>query len=224
MALLPSSQPAPARVSGMKPGVVIVGAGGHGREVLQVVRDAGREFVGFIDDTEPDKRLLDRIGGTWLGPSEELGNLGAVEYVVGIGTGRVRRIIDDKATAAGLTSAVLIHPLASVGPDVEVAPGCVVFAYATVTTNIRLGRHTHVGRGCAVGHDSTLGDYVSTYPLSAVSGNVVLGEEVIVGTTASVKQGLTVGARTTIGSGAAVVTDLPPDATAVGVPARPRRT
>lgn len=202
--------------------VVIVGAGGHGREVLQVLRDEGRaEFLGFLDDREPDPDLLSRIDARWLGPVAQLADLPEdVEYVVGIGSGAVRQAIDAQAGDRGAYT--LVHPWASVGPDVALSPGVVVFAFATVTTNIRLGRHVHVGRGCAVGHDSTLEDYVTLFPLSSVSGNVHLKPKVTVGTTASIRQGLRVGDGTTIGSGAAVVTDLPPGVVAVGVPAAVR--
>jgi hypothetical protein len=40
---------------------VIIGAGGFGREVLDVVEAVGGaayEFLGFLDDGTPDKRLL----------------------------------------------------------------------------------------------------------------------------------------------------------------------
>lgn len=199
--------------------VVIVGAGGHGREVLQALREEGRaEFLGFLDDTEPNPNLLGRISAEWLGPIGRLEDLPArVRYLIGIGSGRSRRAIDARAGTRGAYT--LVHPMTSVGPDVELAPGVVIFPFATVTTNIRLGRHTHVGRGSAVGHDATLGDYVSLFPLAAVSGNVHLGAGVTVGTTASIRQGLRIGAETTIGSGAAVVGDLPGGVVAVGVPA-----
>lgn len=202
--------------------VVIVGAGGHGREILQVLRDRGTaEFLGFLDDHEPDRDLLGPIDARWLGPTSVLAELPAdVEYLIGIGSGPVRRRIDQ--TAGGRRAHTLVHPMSSIGGDVELSPGVVVFAFATVTTNIRLGRHVHVCRGAAVGHDSTLADYVSVYPLAAVSGNVHLEAGVTVGTTASVRQGLRVGADTMIGSGAAVVSDLPGGVTAVGVPAAVR--
>lgn len=199
--------------------VVIVGAGGHGREVLQALREEGQvEFLGFFDDNQPDPGLLRRVGAEWLGPVERLNDLPAgVQYLIGIGGGRSRCAID---TQAGARQAyTLVHPMTSVGSDVELAPGVVVFPFATVTTNIRLGRHTHVGRGAAVGHDSTLENYVSVYPLAAVSGNVHLEAGVTVGTTASIRQGVRVGAHTTVGSGAAVVRDLPGGIVAVGVPA-----
>lgn len=211
--------------------VVIVGAGGHGREVFEVLDDHMMEwgtvpgdhdqkvtFGGFIDDQEPDPDMLTRLGAKWIGPTSTLTDLPTgTRYVIGIGSGVVRRKIDTAAAAAGLEPFALIHSTATVGPDVRLSPGAVVFAHATVTTNIAIGRHAHVGRGVAVGHDSVIEDYASLYPNSSVSGNVRVGEAATIGTGAAVRQGQRVGPGAMVGAGAAVVSDV--TGTVVGVPA-----
>lgn len=206
----------------MTTSVVIVGAGGHGREVLQALRDEREAtFLGFLDDKKPNANLLAKIDAVWLGPVSALAELPAdVEYLIGIGVGAVRQRIDDFATGLNRTAYTLVHPMSNVGHDVDLAPGAIVFAFATVTTNIQVGRHSHVGRGCAVGHDSTLGDYVSLYPLAAVSGNVHLEAGVTVGTNASIGQDVRIGSGTMVGTGAAVVRDFPGGLIVKGVPAK----
>jgi acetyltransferase-like isoleucine patch superfamily enzyme len=98
----------------------------------------------------------------------------------------------------------------------------VICSHVSVGTNVRLGPGSHLNPNCAIGHDSILREFVTVYPGAMVSGNVVLESEVQIGTGASIIQGLAIGARTFVGAGAAVVRDLPPDAIAVGVPARVR--
>lgn len=207
--------------------IVIIGAGGHGREVEHVIRaiNAVRPtwtVTGFVDDspTEATIDLVRRLGSDVIGGVGELLTGPRTAYVIGIGSGAARRRIDARLSEAGWEAAVLVHPDASVGHDVELGPGTVVCAGVTATTNIRCGRHVHLNRTCAIGHDSVLDDYVTVHPLSSVSGTVHLEEGVTVGTTAAVLQNLTVGAESVVGAGAVVVDDVPAGVTVKGVPAR----
>lgn len=216
----------------MSNGVVIIGAGGHGREVYAALDEHMLEwgmvpsdhadkvtFLGFIDDNEPDVEQLDRLGARWLGPVSALAELPTgTRYLIGIGSGEVRRKIDQSATELGLEPFTLVDPSASVGPDVRLSPGAIVFGQATVTTNVTIGRHAHVGRGVAIGHDSTLADYASAYPNASVSGNVRIGERATIGTGAAVRQGSKVAPGAMVGAGAVVVSDVA--GTVMGVPAR----
>ncbi len=206
---------------------MIVGAGGFGREVHDVVmalQAAGEpfEFVGFLDDVTPDADLLARRGGTHAGPLSELSRMGGCQYVVGIGSPVVRRSVVALASQHGLEAATLVHPSATLGGDVVLGPGTVVCSHASLTTNVRLGTHVHVNLNATIGHDAVLHGFVTVNPGANISGNVVLEEGVTMGTGSSIIQGCRVGARTTVGAGAAVVRDLPADIVAVGVPAEPR--
>src|SRR5690606_12550272 len=190
-----------AILSAMPEPIVIVGVGGHGREVEHLIRAindvrATWTVAGFADDapSEENLRLVDLLEARYLGTVEDLLDGPAGTYVVGIGTGEVRRRVDERMTQAGWQAAVLVHPAASIGHDVVLGPGSVVCAGVTATTNIRCGRHVHLNRTVAIGHDSVLDDYVTVHPLSSVSGTVHLEESVTIGTTAAVLQNLTVGA------------------------------
>ena len=203
--------------------LVIIGAGGFGREVLDVVEahnalDGRWDFLGFVDDGSPDMGLLDRRAAKLLGPVAVMADIDA-RYVIGIGSGAARRSIDEKMTALGRTPATLVHPAATLGSDVELGPGCIVCAQAGITTHVRLGRHADVHVGSAVGHDTVLEPYASVFPGASVGGNVLLESGATVGTGAAIIQGLVVGRDATVGAGAAVVRDVPAGATVVGVPA-----
>lgn len=215
--------------------LVIVGAGGFGREVHDVVEAinddysttgvAPYEVVGFVDDGQPDAELIDDRGVPFLGPVEKLAALASdVQYVIGIGNGSVRRRIDNWVSGEiGKTAATLVHPTAVIGRHrITIGAGTVICANAVVTTNVTLGRHVHLNLGVTVGHDAVLGDYVTANPNVSISGNVTLADEVNMGTGSTVIQGRSIGAGTVVGAGAAVVRDLPAGVVAVGVPAKPR--
>lgn len=205
--------------------LVIVGAGGFGRECLDIVEAVNRvggeiEFVGFIDDGGGDAELLARRGARCVGPVG-----GAPEhasrFVIAIGTGDVRRRIAGELEAAGMTAPVLVHPQATIGSDCRVGDGTIMNTGARATTNVTLGRHVQLHTNCAVGHDATLHDFVSVYPGATISGSVVIDTEVIVGTGANVLPGVHIGAGARVGAGAVVVADVEPGTTVIGVPARP---
>lgn len=208
--------------------LLILGAGGFGREVVDVVDAVNRahdeapwQLVGFLDDGSPATDLLDRLGVPLLGGREVLDQHAGAWYVVGVAAAGPRRALSAAADAAGLHAATLVHPSATLGRDTTLGEGSILCAHTDVTTHVTVGRHVHVDRQVTVGHDSVLGDLVTLHPGATISGAVTLGEGCTVGSNAVVIQGRTVGAGAFVGAGAAVVRDVEPGVTVVGVPARP---
>lgn len=204
--------------------LAIVGAGGHGREALDIVLAMNTvaltfDFVGFLDDgrkpgTHASPTDYEVIGGvTDIGPD--------TLYVPAIGDTRIRRRVVSTLTSTGHQAASLIHPSATVGTHVTNGPGLVMAAGARMTHAIEVGEHVHINVNASISHDCRLGSFVTITPGVHVSGNVAIGDDVWLGIGAVVRQGAVIGDGTTIGAGAVVIDDLPAGCTAVGVPARP---
>lgn len=210
--------------------VVVVGAGGFGREVIDVLEalraDSGGPaltLLGVLDDAPSENNLahladrgLDYLGtvDTWLTTAP------TASYIIGIAHAEHRRAIDTRLTAAGLSTVTLVHPAATIGSRVKLGAGTIICAGARLTTNILTGRHVHVHVNATIGHDTSLGDYASAYPQSAISGRCTIGDGATVGASATVIQGLTVGDSAFVGAGAVVTTEVIPRSTVMGVPAR----
>lgn len=211
--------------------LVIVGAGGLGREVLDIVHAANRStspavstwhFLGFVANDPPMPAARNGLATPWLGPFHDaLPKLPrGTHFVMGIGDPATRRSLAGSCKAMHLSAGTLIHPSAVLGSDITLGPGTVICANATLTTNISIGDHSLVNIGSTIGHDCSIGAFTTINPLACVSGSVSIGDEALIGAGATILQGLRVGARACIGAGAVVTRDVPSGATVVGIPAR----
>lgn len=212
--------------------IIIIGAGGMARQVHDVIEaindqaaltgnEAPFDFLGFVAEEDDHTHLLEGRGPL-LGNDDIMSTLpSGTHYVIGIGTGSVRKNLSSVAESAGLIPATLIHPKASIGKHgIHIGQGSIICSQVAITTDIHIGEHVILDLSVTVGHDAVLESYVSIYPSSSISGNIHLGEAVTVGTGARVLQGLSVGAGSFVGAGAVVVKDVPEATTVVGVPGK----
>lgn len=210
--------------------VVIIGTGGFGREVLDVIEAVNQvqptyQMLGFI--TEPGyQQPGDRINeAPVLGYYDWLeANRHEVKAICGVGAPAVRRRLVRKAEAMGVAFFSLVHPRAVLTRWVILGSGSIITAGCILTNNIRIGNHVHLNLDCTVGHDAVLEDFVTVSPGVHISGNVTLERGCFIGTGASLIEGKTTGEWSVVGAGSVVVKDIPPNATAVGIPAKEVKT
>lgn len=202
--------------------LVIVGAGGHGRQLLDLVdahnrvADVQYRFLGFLDDGDDvDEALLARRGTSLLGPSSLLFDMD-VAFAIGVALAEPRRRLDTALLEAGRVATSFAHPTAVVGSLMTAGHGMYLSAGSVIDTNVTVGRQFHINLNATVGHESVIGDYVTITPGARVSGNVTIGDDVFIGTNAVIIQGVTVGDRVLIGAGVTVRRDIPSDVVFTG--------
>jgi UDP-perosamine 4-acetyltransferase len=200
--------------------VLLIGAGGHARVCVEVLREADLDVVGALDrDGAGDDVLGVPVVGRDADLASRAADLGVDRVCVAIGDNAARRTWSERAGAAGLSlltavaASAVVSPTARLGPGAQILPGAVVNAVA------RIGRGVIVNTNASVDHDVVVGDFAHVAPGAVIGGDVRIGASVLVGLGARVAPGLRIGDGAIVGAGAVVVRDVPPGVTVVGVPA-----
>jgi len=200
--------------------LVIVGAGGFGRETALMV-DQMQEWnlIGYYDDGIEPGMIID--GKPVLGNVSSLNeNHNEVAVVIAIADPSTRQRIAASLVNKKLYFPSLIHPTALVGAKSNsIGKGCIVTAGVILTTGITLNDFVIVNLSTTIGHDAHIADFTSIMPQCSISGNVTLGTKCFLGSGTRILQGLTIGDNSIVGAGAVVTKSFASNSKLVGVPA-----
>lgn len=209
--------------------LVIVGAGGFGREVLQYIKDAiaagglDARVKGFLDDEKSreelaafgvDTPILSTVDAANPEPNER--------YVIALGEPIARAVLHGRLSLVGANFITLIHPSAYVAPSAEISEGAIICPFAFVAVNAYLGINVVLNTYASVGHDCRIGAHTVLSPYAAVNGWSVLEDQVIMGTSAVITPRIAIHRGAKISAGSVVYHDVPEGALALGNPARAR--
>jgi sugar O-acyltransferase (sialic acid O-acetyltransferase NeuD family) len=207
--------------------VLILGAGGHGRVVLDILLQARRhEVLGFLDNN-PDMhgRRVDGIpvrGGLHdLEHLREELDVGGV--IIAIGDNGARRGLARQIEQAGIELVSAVHPSATLAHNATIGRNVVIAAGVVVCANCQIGDSVILNTGCIIDHQTMIGEGSHICPGVRLAGRVKVEPGVFVGIGATVVPMVTLGCEAVVGAGAVVLEDVLPMATVAGVPARPIR-
>lgn len=206
--------------------IVVIGAGGFGREVKILIDDINKgsleyAFLGFYDDNIEKGKIVN--GYPVLGTIQDLNNLDEeISVALGIGEPKTKKNLVTQLSNSKLQFPTLIHPSSIISADeVYVGKGTIICAGNIITCNIRIEDFVTINLMCTIGHDTNIENYCSFMPSVNISGEVEIKENVYVGTGAKIINRLEIGKNTIVGAGAVVSKSLPENCTAVGIPAKP---
>jgi len=201
--------------------IVIIGGSGHAKVVIEILQESGRfEIVGCTVKNSAAPFVLDV---PVFGDDSHLPKVyasGVHLAFVAIGNNRLRKTLTHEALAVGFELVNAVSPRAVLSPRVELCNGVAVMAGAVINSCVRLGTGCIINTGATVDHDCNIGDWAHVAPGTNVAGSVTVGEGAFLGIGSRVIPNTSIGEWTTVGAGAVVIRNLPPNVTAIGVPAR----
>ena len=189
----------------------LIGAGGFAREIKAHINDSTMKC--FVDD------VYWKENNEYIFP---LSKFDPNEYEVLVAIGDPRDRFDMIQRLPKNTKYfTFIHPSSILlGNDISIGEGSIICAGCILTTNVKLGNHTHLNLQTTIGHDCEIGDYFTTAPGVKISGNCRIYDCVYIGTNASVKEKISIHSLATIGMNAGVVKNITEPGIYVGTPSK----
>lgn len=203
--------------------IVILGAGGHGKVVLDILRASSEHnVVGFLD---ADRSLAgSTVGGVpVIGAMNLLPKLRQQREIAGaivaIGDNRTRRSCAAVVAEHGVELINAIHPAAILSPTATIGRNVVIAAGAVVCVDARIADSVIINTSAVIDHEAEVGEAAHITPGALIAGRAQIGAGAFIGLGAKIIQCLKVGDESIIGAGSVVIRDIPARVTAVGVPA-----
>jgi UDP-perosamine 4-acetyltransferase len=201
--------------------VVVVGAGGHAKVIIELIQAQGCYRVVGLIDADPTPRTV--LGVQVIGADRDLPRLrdsGLNKAFVALGDNRRRVAIGRDLAHVGFEIINAISSAAIISPSAQVGRGVAIMAGAVVNAATTIGDFAIVNTGALIDHDVMIAEGAHVGPGCALAGNVRIGRLACLGVGTSATPGTTVGAGALVGAGACIIRDIPDDAVARGVPAK----
>lgn len=191
--------------------IIIIGAGGYGRELLQWIKDINEagptwEIAGFIDDNpvaldglECDYSVIGTIKD-WQPKKDEV-------FALALGNPKTKEKTVAMLKARGAVFANIIHPTATLTPSSKYGEGLVMFPYAKLSVNSRVGDFVTI-LSSGIGHDVEVGDYSTISGMCSILPNVQIGKRVFLAANVAITYDVRIGDDAYLGLGSIVVEDI----------------
>ena len=205
--------------------VVIIGAGGHAKVVIDIILQ--REKIlndnliikGILDDTFKENEEKKIFGIPIVGKINKILELPSnIYYIIAIGNNTIRKKIAQNYEK--IKYITLIHPKAVIAENVSISTGTVLMAGSIVNSYTKIGKHCIINTGSIIEHDNTIEDYVHISPRATLCGGVIVEEESWIGAGSTIIQGLKIGKKVIIGAGAVAIKNVENFSTMIGIPAK----
>lgn len=204
--------------------VIVLGAGGHAKVVIDALLQQGVDVVGIVD-SDSNKVSNQILGINVIGDDDTVfrypkDEIYLVNGIGSVGSATRRKSVFMKFKSQGYRFIVVIHPSAIIGSDVDIQEGAQIMAGAVIQSGAVIGINTIVNTRASIDHDCIIQSHVHISPGAIICGGVSVGEETHVGAGATVIQGVRIGVNTVVGAGSLVLKDVAGNKVIYGNPAK----
>lgn len=197
--------------------LILIGAGGHSKSVVDSIDTTKYQLCGFIDENKMGFHLNLPILGKKI---EDIKDCQEYCYFVSIGDVNYRKLWFERVVAYNLETINIIDSSAIISPSVQMGTGNFIGKMVIINADAQLGDNNVINTKALIEHECIVGSHCHLSTNSVVNGNVVVEDSVFLGSSAVCIGQLRIGHNSVIGAGGVVIRDVPPMVTAVGVPAR----
>jgi len=203
--------------------IIIVGASGFGRELLQMIKDINKVeskwiIKGFIDDDltalenyECDYKILGKIS-EWQPSENEV-------FALGIANPVTKEKIANSLLSRNAVFESIIHPRAFIDSFNKVGIGIVMYPGSRIGVNAVVGDYVTL-LSSGIGHDACVGDFTTISSYCGISGKVKIGKKVFISSHCVIIPSKKIGDNAFIGAGSIVINNVKPGAKVFGNPAK----
>lgn len=203
--------------------LLIVGAGGFGREVCSMLPEClgyGTEWIvkGFLDDTE------DPLGGfpgyaPIIAPIHGYVPQPNDVFICALGSVRGKKHCVEHLLSQGAEFITIIHQNTVLGKNAVMGKGCLICRGVTIGCDAHIEDYVTLQAGCMIGHDSCIASWCHCHPRVFMGGKSQFREGVHAGYNAFLHPGRVVGEYSVLAAGSCIFRNVPPHTTAIGNPA-----
>ena len=200
-------------------GIIVLGAGGHGKSLISILLADQQKIIGVLDD-DPTTWHTEILDVPVLGPMKLIESYSGNPVCNGIGNNKKRKAVVQRFPNVKWTG----HnsSWAYINPKAKIGVGTFIFPFAVVGAEAIIGEHAIISSHTTLGHDANIGNFSQLAPGVQVAGDAVIEEAVMLGMGSIVCPKVRVGTGATLAAGAVAVKDISSDITVYGSPARPR--
>jgi len=190
----------------------LIGAGGHAKVVIDLIRMSGRKIEGLFDD---DLSIKDLLGYRRIGRTDQARGMKG-PFILTIGNNLIRKNMAEKLNLTYESVKGYCH----ISSGTSIGEGTVVMNGVCINIGTRISNHVIINTGACIDHECVIDNFVHISPNATLAGNVSVQEGAHIGLGAQVIQGVCIGKWASIGAGAVIIKDVPDYAVVVGVPGK----